>query len=178
MTSLFGLLGRWDQLCPTHRVCTLAHQLPYLSPCNSQKIRLFFSWLMREVFLFWQLTDLCTQKYQSKRMPNHFINYVVLSQTSSGSQALLSIFAPPLPGAEGNTPIATSLVLLIHPYFCGGWCLSFHQWVVPLSLPWISIMGHPAWLLWYMKIFLKMLSSWKGVNLQHAFCSALFLPEQ
>lgn len=77
-------------------------------------------------------------------MPNYFINYVVLSQTPSGSQALLGILIPPLPGAEGNTPTATSLVLLTHPDSCGGSCLSSHQWVVPLSLSWISINGTPS----------------------------------
>lgn len=78
--------------------CTYAHALPRKLGCSFVK-------LIRKMFFFWQLTDfIYPPKYQSQHMPNYFMNYVALSQTSSGSQALLSVFTPPLPGAEGNTP--------------------------------------------------------------------------
>ena len=67
---------------------------------------------------------------------------------ASWESGLLRVLTPPLPQAEGSSPVATSLILLIYPCTCGGSCVSSHQWVVPLSLPWIGIMGHPVYLPW------------------------------
>ena len=107
------------------------------------------------MFSLWQLTEFPTPKYQSEHTPDYSINHVVLSRTPPGSQTLPRVFTPPLPGAEGNSATAASLVLLTPLCSRGGSCLSSHQWVVPLTMPQISKTGHPAYLPQSWEYFLK-----------------------
>ena len=126
------------------------------------------------MFLFWQLTDFHTHKYQPKRTPNYFINYVVLSQTPSGSQNTSTcLHSSPAWGWGKLTNCYPSR--LVHPsLLLRESCLSSHQRVVPLCLPWIGIMGHPVYLPWSTKVLLKMPSSWEGVHLHGLFVPLSF----